>query len=97
MASYKLTASIGSTVVGKDVLFTVSHPSHVKSSMTKNPQYSAISSVPFKDLSGQQSGYRRMELLSEVEKLEMEFLKQKEIVRDFGQELVSDRRKKIDE
>ena len=48
--SFKITASLGPTVIAEDVLFTSSHPNAVNGSVlwTKTPAYAAINEVPLK-------------------------------------------------
>jgi hypothetical protein len=105
--SFKISASIGSTIIDEDVLFTSSHPglSTTDTSWTKNPMYAPISSVPLKAgrLNQFQKNARAVsgenESLADVEALQDEFKRTKErlskldIVNNEMKEFVSQSRK----
>jgi hypothetical protein len=83
--NFKLSASIGSTVIAEDVLFTSLHPglNSANGSWTKNPMYSPISLVPLKV--GLLNQFRKNaravsgenESLADIEVLEDKFKKNK--------------------
>lgn len=79
-ASFTIKASIGSTVIAEDTLFTASHPGGVNTinkGWTKTPMYAPLSAVPLKGAIVDQ--FRRAaaagseaEIFDQVEALETE-------------------------
>ena len=84
--SFKISASIGSTIIAEDILFPSSRPgmNTTDTSWTKNPMYAPISSVPLKAgrLNQFQKNARAVsgenESLADVEALENEYKRTKE-------------------
>ncbi len=88
MSSYAVTASVGGTVIGKDVLFPTSHPK-VSVAWSRNPAYAAMTTVPLK--TGVLDAFRKnadainaeSDIARQVEELERDLTSQKEALKAF--------------